>query len=174
MIVKIKNWCEEIVIAIILCIIIECLVPKGSNKKYVKVIIGIYIMYVTFNPFLSLLNYDFEFTNFFANLNTFAYEDVSTSLDNNVKDVYILGIEENIKKEIENLGYKVEKVKVLVDINYENIEKINLKIISVNNNNIEPVVINNGLKEEKDKTYEVIENYLFDNYLVSKENIIFE
>ena len=47
MILKIKSWCEGIIVAIIISIIIEMLVPDGNNKKYVKVVIGIYIIFVT-------------------------------------------------------------------------------------------------------------------------------
>ena len=62
MILKIKSWCEGIIVSIILCIIIESLIPEGNNKKYVKVIIGIYIMYVSLNPLLNLFNYDLNFS----------------------------------------------------------------------------------------------------------------
>ena len=55
MILKLKSWCEGIIVSIILCIIIESLIPEGNNKKYVKVIIGIYIMYVSLNPLLNSL-----------------------------------------------------------------------------------------------------------------------
>ena len=33
MILKIKAWCEGIIVAIIICIIIESLVPNSNNKK---------------------------------------------------------------------------------------------------------------------------------------------
>ena len=64
MILEIKRWCEGIIVAIILCIIIESLIPNGNSKKYIRVVIGIYIMYVSLNPLLNLLNYDFDFKIF--------------------------------------------------------------------------------------------------------------
>ena len=63
MILKIKSWCEGIIVAIIISIIIEMLVPDGNNKKYVKVVIGIYIIFVTLNPIFQLLNYQFDFSS---------------------------------------------------------------------------------------------------------------
>lgn len=174
MILKIKEWCEEIVVAVILCIIIESLIPKGNNKKYIKVIIGIYIMYVSVSPFLGLLNYDFNFEKIFAVSNE--YEEVSKDIDNNIKDVYISGIEENIKKEIKELGYEIEDVKVSVDINYENIEMIELKLISQQNNNsiVEPIIIDNQVREKQNDTLEIIKQYISDNYSVAKDNIKFK
>ena len=45
----IRQWCEGIVVAIVLSVIIELLVPEGNNKKYVKVVIGVYIVFVVIN-----------------------------------------------------------------------------------------------------------------------------
>lgn len=171
MILKIKGWCEEIIVAVILCIIIESLIPKGSNKKYIKVIVGIYIMYVTVSPLLSILNYDFDFEKIFAISNE--YEEVSVDLDTSVKDIYVLGIEENIKNEIKNLGYEAESVKVFVDINYENIEKIEIKLISKKMDSIvEPIIIDSKAEVKEDESYEIIKQYISDNYFLDKENII--
>ena len=60
MILKLREWCEGIIIAIIISIIIEMLIPDNKSKKYVKVIIGIYIMFVSLNPLLKILNYDYD------------------------------------------------------------------------------------------------------------------
>lgn len=152
LILKIKNWCEEIIVVIIISIIIESLIPNSNNKKYIKVIIGIYTMYVTINPILNFINYDFNIEeNLLKNLKT---EEVNVDL-NNIKDVYIDGIEEELKKDINSLGYEVIFLNVFVDNNYENIEKVELKV----NPNTEQ---------------EIIKQYIFDNYLVSTDNIIFK
>ena len=66
----IRNWCEGIIIAIIISVIIELLVPEGNNKKYVKVVIGIYIIFVIINPLLNLMNYKIDF-EYFENLKKF-------------------------------------------------------------------------------------------------------
>ena len=36
MIIKIRQWCEGIIIAVIISIIIEMIIPEGKNKKYIK------------------------------------------------------------------------------------------------------------------------------------------
>ena len=170
MILEIKRWCEGIIVAIILCIIIESLIPNGNSKKYIRVVIGIYIMYVSLNPLLNLLNYDFDFKIFEE---YGEYEEVSSLPDNSIKDVYVLGIEQNIKNEIEKMGYKVKDIKVYVDINYENIQKIEIKLKSdfIQNDNeiIDPIIINN---EECLIKYDEILDYISQNYLVKSENII--
>lgn len=125
MILKIRQWCEGIIVAVIISIIIEMIIPEGKNKKYIKVIIGVYIMFVSLSPLLELLKYDFKFDGVF---NVDSSIEVTENLDNNMKDVYVLAIEENIKSELENLGYNIDFVNVYTDINYEYIENIELKV----------------------------------------------
>lgn len=168
MILKLKQWCEGIVIAIIITIIIEMLIPD-SNKKYVKVVIGIYIMFVSLNPILELLHYDINFENI---LGIDAVQ-TSSNVDSKIKDVYVLGIEEKIKEDIENLGYAIENVEVLVDENYENISEISLKVGNSKNSNfikIEKVSI--GEKENIKNQYNDIVSFLETNYSVDESKII--
>lgn len=170
MILKLREWCEGIIIAIIISIIIEMLIPDNKSKKYVKVVIGIYIMFVSLNPILEVIKYDFDFSNIF---NYETIEATSTNLDNNIKDVYVLGIEEKIKEDAEELGYNIENVKVEVDSNYEQIEKILLKIGSNSNSNIIKIEeINIGKEENKKQNYLDIVAMLIDNYSVEDDKII--
>ena len=161
MILEIRNWCESIIVAVIICIIIESFIPNGNNKKYIKLMIGIYIMYITLNPILNILNYEFDFSKLMAELDN--YEEVSYSLDNNIKNVYILGLQEDIKKGIEELGYEISEVKVVVDVNYENIEKIELVNINKKNN----------IENEIDN-YDEIKQYLKQNYDIEINKIEFK
>ncbi len=166
MIIKIKQWCEGIIIAVVISVIIEMIIPDGKNKKYIKVIIGIYIMFVTLSPILEILNYDFNFDK------VFDYEtiEVSKNLDSNIKDIYIAGIENTIKSEIEEMGYNIDSIKIYTDINYENIEKIELKV-NGRTNEIQEIVI--GKKTESKKYNDIVE-LLMKNYCVSSEQIIFK
>lgn len=162
----IRNWCEGIIVAIILSIIIEILVPDGNNKKYVKVVIGVYIIFVVINPILKLMDYDFNFDFFKYS----AQEETYVNINTDMKDVYIVGIEQELKKEIENLGYSVKTLKVNVDKSYENIESIEIKIENKTDKNmIEPVVIgDNKIKEN----FEEVTNYIKENYNLNEEQII--
>jgi stage III sporulation protein AF len=171
MILKLKAWCEGIVIAIIISTIIEMIIPDNKSKKYVKVVIGIYIMFVCLNPILELLKYDLNFENIF-DIETV---EASTSVDSKIKDVYVLGIEEKIKEDVESIGYILEDVQVFVDSNYEEINGINLKIKSKQSENIVEIEkINIGKQTDEKENYEDIVNLLVTNYLVSKDKIFIE
>lgn len=153
MIIKIKQWCEGIIIAVVISIIIEMIIPDGKNKKYIKVIIGVYIMFASLSPILEFLKYDFNFNE----IMDIASIQTSQGFDNNIKDVYVLGIEENLKCELERLGYVVENVKIYTDISYENIEQIELDI-----------------KENSNENNDEIIKLISENYSVSGEKIIFK
>lgn len=54
MINSISSWAEQIVIAVIIVVIIEMILPKGNSKKYIKTVIGIYILYTIISPVISV------------------------------------------------------------------------------------------------------------------------
>lgn len=64
MILFLRTWCEQIIISVFISIIVEMLIPAGNIKKYVKVVVGVYIMFVILDPIISnienLGNIDFE------------------------------------------------------------------------------------------------------------------
>lgn len=168
MIFKLKQWCEGIIVAIIISVIIEMLIPDNKSKKYVKVIIGIYILFVSLTPLLEILNYDWNFNDLF-NLDTVA---VSSNIDNKIKDVYVLGIEEKIREDIKSLGYSLENLQVLVDSNYEKIEEISVKINGKLEGNIIKIEnISVGKNDNKKDKYSDIVSLLVNEYLVEEEKI---
>lgn len=164
MIFAMKKWCEGLIVAIIISIIIEMLIPENKTKKYIKVIIGIYIIFVILSPLFKIFDYKFD------ELNIFEFETTSSDIHDEIKDVYVIGIEQSIKKEIEELGFLVGEINLFIDEKYENIEKIELKVkekLGI----VEPVIIDTK-KEKID--YSKIIKHLEENYFIKSENIIFK
>lgn len=120
MIFKIRQWCEDLVIAMIISIIIEIMIPEGSYRKYAKVITGIYILFVILNPILEILNNEIKIPQ----LNLDKTEETYVNLDSEMQDIYVVGIEETIKEELKNLEIPVEKVTIKMNSKLEKIEKI--------------------------------------------------
>ena len=56
-----STWAEQIVLAVIIATIIEMLLPNNKNKKYVQMIIGIYILFNIISPIVFMFSSD----NFF-------------------------------------------------------------------------------------------------------------
>ena len=48
-----SNWIEQIAIAVIIVSIFELILPKGNLKKYIKVVLGIYIIFCMISPFVN-------------------------------------------------------------------------------------------------------------------------
>lgn len=126
MILKMRVWCESLIIAVIITLIIELILPEGNNKKYIKVVIGLYLMFMVFDPFLKIvLNNDFCTSKIFE----FKQSDVISvaSEDKLIEDIYIDGLKRNIQKELTAINDGLILNGILFDEGYENIT--NLEII---------------------------------------------
>lgn len=54
MIEYISSWAGQIITAVIVVTILEMILPKGNSKKYIKTIIGIYILYIIISPVIKI------------------------------------------------------------------------------------------------------------------------
>ena len=97
-------------------------------------------MFITINPVLTLLNNEFDF----GEMSKFQYEETVSSIEYDMKDIYIIGIEETIKKEIIDLGYEVNKIEIKLDYNCENINEVKIEILK--NENGDSIETTNILK----------------------------
>lgn len=147
-----SKWAQGIIVAVIVATIIEMILPNGASKKYVKVIIGIYILFTIISPVID------KFSNgtvdFSQILDTEEYEQKIAESDNSIskkieannnrtiKDIYTSNLETDIKSKLKEKGYGVSStyIKVKDDENYT-IEKITLDLYK-----------NNTTKEEKDES----------------------
>ena len=112
-----SNWAQGIIVAVIIATIIEMILPNGSSKKYVKVVVGIYILFTIISPIIT----KFSSNNFNINdiLDTKAYEeqmaksdeDISKKIEENnnrtIKDIYQSNLESDIKAKLKDKGYEV-------------------------------------------------------------------
>lgn len=165
-----KSWCEGIIVATIISIIIESILPEGNNKKYVKVVIGIYIIFTILDPFLGKLDTDIKLSDSF-NLETVETSTVNTE---NIQELYVNGIRETLKNSIkEELGYIVSDIEITYDENYENIENIQLTIQESGITEVEKVQIGNQTPKEEvnDEKYDDVKDYITENYEIDKSNI---
>ena len=73
MISWLSKWAQGIIVAVIIATLIELILPNGSSKKYVKVVIGVYILFTIISPVIEKLkNDDFGINEI---LNTQKYEE---------------------------------------------------------------------------------------------------
>lgn len=55
----IKSWVRDLVILVIFASMLEMLLPNGTLKKYVKLVIGFFMMLALLNPILSFFRADY-------------------------------------------------------------------------------------------------------------------
>lgn len=168
-----RNWCEGIVVAVIIAMLIEAILPEGNNKKYVKVVIGIYVIFTILNPFLGKLNTNLDFSDVF-NLPTVETSAVNTD---NIQKLYANGIEQTLKTTIEEeFEYVVKEIEIRYDENYETIENIRLELEEKGISQIETVEIGNQIQKEaeenKNNNYKEVKNYISENYDLDKNKIL--
>ena len=122
------------------------ILPEGSSKKYIKVVIGIYILFTIISPFIQ----KFSGSKLSAEniLNTEKYEKmmakgsntISQKLEDNnsrtIKDIYTENLKTDIKAKLKEKGYEAESIYLRVsdDGNYT-IEKLQIKLLATENKN---------------------------------------
>ena len=165
-----RSWCEGIIIAVVISIIIEALLPENNIRKYVKVVIGIYITYTILNPFLGKINTDIDF----GNIRMSSVDVSANTIDSDsIQNMYLNGISENLKNDIEEkFDLKVNFLNVEYDENYENITKISMEVKSNSISSIEKVQIGNTISETEDNgEFEEVKKYISENYQIDIQNI---
>lgn len=140
-----KTWANQIVVAVIIATIFEMLLPNGNNKKYIKIVIGIYVLFTIIQPIITKITEEsFDISNF--NYEKYFDKDVietnSQEFENNnskfIKQAYIDNIESDIKTKIKQKGYEIISlyIEIIEDENkdtYGTIQNMNLKVEKLEN-----------------------------------------
>ena len=204
-----SNWAEAIIIAVIIGTIIEMLLPEGNCKKYIKVVIGIYVMFTIVNPIITkisgkeitvseILELDEYISQAEESIKT--QNEIEIENENNIMEMYVSGIKQDIKLNVEEKGYVVTNVdieiednknykikKIIVDAEnimkeentdekneIEKIEMVNDITINISND----IVQNNEQENSNNKNLlsftqkQELKEYLNQRYEIDKNNII--
>lgn len=117
MIKFLSGWIEGIAIAVIIASIFEMIIPKGNIQKYIKVILGIYVIFSIISPFvdskaLYSMNVSETIDEFSENVTNQNYEAKQDSPEKNLNKIYKSTFEKDIIKTVENEGFVVYKCSV--------------------------------------------------------------
>lgn len=113
----ISGWIQGIIIAVIIGTIIEMLLPDGNCKKYVKVVIGVYIFFSIVSPVITkVTGNEFRVSDIY-DINTYievsaksSQENIENSQQNQIKQVYITNLKNDMKQKIQEKGYSVKSL----------------------------------------------------------------
>lgn len=196
-----SKWAQGIIVAVVIATLIELILPNGSSKKYVKVIIGIYILFTIISPVIvklkgSNLNMDEildtqKYEEKISKSDNKIYAELETNNSRTIKDIYISSLTEDIKSKLKAKGYQVISTNIKIEDN-ENytIESISLNLSKEENEenegnssggiNIETVEIkgnntNNNINESNNTLTESQKNeikvYLSETYDIDIRSI---
>lgn len=199
MVSAISSWAEQIIIAIIIATILEMIIPDCKNKKYVKTVIGLYILFTILSPVIkNVIKGDISFasSDYLGSMNEISdsYNKFNNITNNNIQDTYILSLKQDITGKLYKKGYIASIIKIDIEENEENYGQINslninlskkpedeeTKTKSNNNISINKVEIENKTTTNKtvksnttinDKEIKEVKEYLNSEYGVDINNI---
>ena len=141
MVTFLSSWVKNLSLALIVVSILEMILPNNKTKKYIKTIMGLYILFSIISPFIKNSN-NLNLSEF--NINSYAEGIVETSsnevvnqesMDKRIKKIYVQELEKDITSKIKEKGYTVSNCKVDVDgIEDGNIKNITVKLKDKNEN----------------------------------------
>ena len=194
MIEFLSSWAQGIIVAVIIVTLIEMILPNSSSKKYVKVVIGMYILFTIVSPIIKKVGGKDADLNAILNFEKYEQQieksDSSISKkfeDNNsrsIKDIYLSNLKADMSAKLKEKGYEIDtlNIKVKDDENYT-IDNISLKIMKAeqkqeesNEIRINTVEIRNTvtLKNEEnlsDDDKQEVKDYISETYDIDKKNI---
>lgn len=117
MIEILNSWAKGLGITIVIVSIFEMLLPNNRTKKYIRMVLGVYVIFNIVSPLIK--NKDvFNFNN--IDLEEYTSVETSsvnqTSMNERIKKLYSEELEKDITKKIKEKGYEVKKCKVSVQI----------------------------------------------------------
>ena len=156
----ISSWAEQVVLAVIIATIIELILPNSKNKKYVQMVVGIYVLFNIISPVIK--NRDvlsFEEINLESYANNTVTEVDQTSMEQRLEKIYLEELENDIKSRFETKNIEISKC--TIDAELDTSKKnagIHLITIKIKNSTDEEIV--NQIKQEILEEYEIDENKL--------------
>ncbi len=176
MIKYISSWAEGIIVAVIIASIIEMILPKGNSNKYIKTILGVYILYAIISPAIKFITGNeikIDTSNYEKYFNT---SNIVTDIPVE-NDIYKTELNKKINSDLDALGYNAYKVDAELDLDEGILKSINLSVDKKEEDK-ENIVINKieiGNSKSKsnlqDKDIQEIKQFLSETYSIDAKNI---
>ncbi len=183
-----NTWAQRIIIVVIICTIIEMILPEGKNKKYIKIVMCIYVVFTIISPIIAKINnkekIDLE-KYLDVNVSNETIE-TSATVDTNksIEEVYKEKLKEDVKEKLLSINYETKNVNLEIetknDNTYGSILSLEVTVSkekeekSENTIRINKVTIGENNRDKADLTKEEIDKIkkcLAENYKIDEEKI---
>lgn len=129
-----NSWLQGIIVSVVIATIIEMILPNGNSKKYIKIVLGIYVAFNIITPVVNkITKNNFELSSI-VNIDEYKKQmqsieksslNVNTNINTtninevNIKQIYISKLENDIKTKLEEKDYIVNNIKIDIENNEE-------------------------------------------------------
>ena len=108
-----NTWLQGIIVAVVIASIIQMILPNGNNKKYIKVVLGVYVVFQIITPVINkFFNSDFEVSSlididkYTKKMETYEVSSKNTDINktnvDSIKQIYITNLKKDIKTKLED------------------------------------------------------------------------
>ena len=108
-----SSWAEQIVLAVVVATIIEMILPKNKNKKYIQMVIGVYVLFNIISPIIKNKE---EFSIEKYNIENYGtktqYEIDQSSMDARLEKIYLKELENTVISKFEENDLEVVKCEI--------------------------------------------------------------
>ena len=157
MISFLSSWAEQVILAVIIATILELILPNSKNKKYVQMVIGVYVLFNIISPIIKNKE-----KLVFSEIDLDKYITTSTkveqsSMDARLEKIYLDELENNIKSKFKNAG--IEIIKCTIDAELDATKKnAGIHSIDVKVKNVDDGQKISKIKQEIIEEYEISED----------------
>ena len=152
-----SSWAEQVILAVIIATILELILPNSKNKKYVQMVIGVYVLFNIISPIIKNKE-----KLVFSEIDLDKYITTSTkveqsSMDARLEKIYLDELENNIKSKFKNAG--IEIIKCTIDAELDTTKKnAGIYSIDVKVKNVDDEKKISKIKQEIIEEYEISED----------------
>ena len=157
MISFLSSWAEQVILAVIIATILELILPNSKNKKYVQMVIGVYVLFNIISPIIKnkekLVFSEIDLDKYI----TTSAKVEQSSMDARLEKIYLDELENNIKSKFKNAG--IEIIKCTIDAELDTTKKnAGIHSIDVKVKNVDDEQKISKIKQEIIEEYEISED----------------
>ena len=128
-----SSWAKGIGVTVVIISIIEMLLPNNNSKKYIRMVLGIYLIFNIVSPLIKnkdILNVNNINLNE-TTISTSSEEVDQTSMNKRIKKIYEQELEKDITKKLKEKGYEVKVCSVTTQVSTNETEETKINKIKV-------------------------------------------
>lgn len=177
------SWVEQLIIALMIIIMIEMIIPNNSYRKYIKIVLGIFIIYVIISPIIkgdiSNINFEEEISKQIKTSNITTLNKNTIDYDKQIENTYKENFKQDLTNKLKEKGYEIKNIELDMKYESDNIKTNQLKLIIFKskqnkNINIEKVKISEEKQEISKEELEEIKKEISNTYNIEISKILIE